>query len=276
MNKTAQWMTIGEFASRSRLTQKALRLYDALGLLEPVRTDDLTGYRYYAETQLERARLIGLLRQLEMPLNRIASVLDLQGASAVQALSTYWAEVEATMRERRGLVQYLETVLVPPEVKGAGMFEVQTRSVPEQKIATIQRSILVDKLPAFIDEAYNALYGHLAVSQVSPASAPPFVIYHGMVNADSDGPVEVCVPFEGHLEPGGEVRVRLEPAHQEAFTRITKAQVQYPQIMQAYDAVSSWMSQQGKVCTLGSREVYFADWGKVRDDEPACDIAFPF
>ncbi len=37
------FMTIGEFARRSRLSPKALRLYDELGLLVPVRVDDSSG-----------------------------------------------------------------------------------------------------------------------------------------------------------------------------------------------------------------------------------------
>ena len=41
-------LTIGEFARESRLSPKALRLYDQLGLLRPCRVDEWTGYRYYA------------------------------------------------------------------------------------------------------------------------------------------------------------------------------------------------------------------------------------
>jgi protein phosphatase len=52
-------MTIGEFAGRTRLSPKALRLYDRLGLLPPVRTDPASGYRFYGEDQVDRARLIG-------------------------------------------------------------------------------------------------------------------------------------------------------------------------------------------------------------------------
>ena len=54
-------MTIGAFSQLNRLSLKALRLYDALGLLAPMRTDEASGYRYYAAGQLERARQISLL-----------------------------------------------------------------------------------------------------------------------------------------------------------------------------------------------------------------------
>ena len=82
-------MTIGEFARQTRLTQKALRLYDALGLLEPRFIDPQSGYRYYAADQLERAHLIARLRQLEMPLNRIAMVLELSREAAAHEIESY-------------------------------------------------------------------------------------------------------------------------------------------------------------------------------------------
>ena len=47
-------LTIGAFAKASRLSPKALRLYDELGLLTPARVDPDTGYRRYAPEQLEQ------------------------------------------------------------------------------------------------------------------------------------------------------------------------------------------------------------------------------
>jgi DNA-binding transcriptional MerR regulator len=47
-------MTIGAFAERTRLSAKALRLYDRLGLVRSVRTDPASGYRFYSEDQTFR------------------------------------------------------------------------------------------------------------------------------------------------------------------------------------------------------------------------------
>jgi DNA-binding transcriptional MerR regulator len=265
-------MPIGAFAKRTRLSYKALRLYDAMGLLPPTFVDELSSYRYYSEEQVEKAKLIGLLRQLEMPLNRIANVLTLPGGEASRAIALYWHEVEADARVKRRLVHYLETYL---EGKGERMFEIQTRELPEQKVLTIQRRVYVKDLPKFIGDAMGQLYGHISGAGLE-ASAANFVAFHGQVNEDSDGPVEVCVPFTGSLEPVGEMRIRLEPAHHEAFTRLTKAQVEFPSILEAYDAVSKYLKEQGKTMSDSPREVYFTDWAKVKNDEPACDVAFPY
>ena len=153
------------------------------------------------------------------------------------------------------------------------MFVVETRQIPEQQLASIERRVLVGDLPQFINDAMSIIYDALA--QSGEVTGIPFVVYHGEVNTDSDGPVEACVPYVGELNPSGEIRLRLEPAHSEAFTRITKTQVAFPGILEAYEAVENWIVEQGLPAAGPPREVYFTDWEAAGDDDPACDIAFP-
>jgi protein phosphatase len=100
-------LTIGAFARASRLSPKALRLYDELGLLRPARVDPDTGYRYYAVEQLGRARLVAWLRRLGMPLARIRAVCALDAAGAAREIRAYWARVEAETAARRDLAAFL-------------------------------------------------------------------------------------------------------------------------------------------------------------------------
>ncbi|MGW3009311.1 MerR family transcriptional regulator [Streptomyces sp. NPDC001219] len=100
-------LTIGAFARASRLSPKALRLYDELGLLPPARVDPHSGYRHYAPAQLERARLVAWLRRLGMPLARIREVCALAPDAAAAAVAAYWAQVEADTAARRDLAAFL-------------------------------------------------------------------------------------------------------------------------------------------------------------------------
>lgn len=100
-------LTIGAFARASRLSPKALRLYDELGLLPPARVDPHSGYRHYAPAQLERARLVAWLRRLGMPLVRIREVCELAPDAAAAAVAAYWAQVEADTAARRDLAAFL-------------------------------------------------------------------------------------------------------------------------------------------------------------------------
>ncbi|MFD8481961.1 MerR family transcriptional regulator [Kitasatospora sp. NPDC059673] len=100
-------LTIGAFARAARLSPKALRLYDELGLLRPAEVDPATGYRRYAPGQLERARLVLWLRRLGMPLARIRLVLGLEPARAAEEVARYWESVRAETEARRELAALL-------------------------------------------------------------------------------------------------------------------------------------------------------------------------
>jgi DNA-binding transcriptional MerR regulator len=61
-------LPIGRFAKATRLSVKALRHYDELGLLRPAFVDPSSGYRYYRPAQANQAEAIRILRSVEMPL----------------------------------------------------------------------------------------------------------------------------------------------------------------------------------------------------------------
>jgi protein phosphatase len=107
----AKLLTIGEFARLSRLSPKALRLYDELGLLRPCRVDEWSGYRYYAPSQLERARLVGWLRRLGMPLAQIGAVVESPPAEAAESVAAFLRVTKAEFAERQRLAQFLVTYL---------------------------------------------------------------------------------------------------------------------------------------------------------------------
>ncbi|QMU69655.1 protein phosphatase 2C domain-containing protein [Streptacidiphilus sp. P02-A3a] len=100
-------LTIGAFAKESRLSPKALRLYDELGLLTPARVDPASGYRFYATEQLRRARLVAWLRRIGMPLARIRVVCALDDAAAAREVRAFWDQVEADTAARRELATFL-------------------------------------------------------------------------------------------------------------------------------------------------------------------------
>lgn len=88
-------LTIGAFARAARLTPKALRLYDSVGLLPPAAVDPETGYRLYDPAQVADARLIAALRRIEMPLAEIRTVLSLPASAAASAIDAFWRRVAA-------------------------------------------------------------------------------------------------------------------------------------------------------------------------------------
>ncbi|WP_443075258.1 MerR family transcriptional regulator [Streptomyces sp. NBC_01483] len=275
-------LTIGAFAARARLSPKALRLYDRLGLLAPAHVDEVSGYRYYRADQVERARLVALLRQLDMPLARIAEVVEVEAAQGAALLATYWADAEARFASQRTLAEYLRGRLSGRSTDMYGKFVVETVDVPERVVLTEKRHTLADELPVWIPASLGRLED--GARECGGTTGAPFVVYYSEVSMESDGPAESCVPVadEAAARAWAEKRgrasgigVRVEPARRLAYARITKAQVAHPQIVAAFEAVEAWIAERGLSYDGPCREVYFADWDAAGPEDAVCDVAFP-
>lgn len=252
-------VSIGEFARLSRLSPKALRLYDELGLLVPEQVDAENGYRWYADTQLERARLVASLRRIRVPLARIRDMLALDPASAAEEIRAYWAGAEAEHAAQRELTGYLVDRL---HGKKSAMYEVTVRDIPARRLLSLIRRLHEDDVIPMGRELFIHRLARGGVPRIDGIAGAPFTEFHGEVSGDSDGPVEWCwpVPDEQAEEIAArfpDLTLRTEPAHQEAFVRPDAAVVDsggtHAEV--AVEALFAWASEQRREPSGGVRAV---------------------
>jgi DNA-binding transcriptional MerR regulator len=263
-------MAIGAFAERTRLSQKALRLYDRLGLLVPARVDAATGYRYYREDQVESARLVALLRRLDMPLPVIADVLASPARDRVAALDRYWASVESVMAGRSAVVSYLRSSLTGAAVIS---YDIQTRSLPRRELAAISRHVHVAGTDAFFADAFARLRS--SGPGLPGIAGCPFVVFYGEVSEDSDGPIELCRPVDARSQPCDGVEFRVEAAHDEAYIRLAARDLAWPAMAPAADALEQWLREHGRPPAGPLRQVMFADQRTASPEDLVCDLSVP-
>jgi len=276
-------MSIGEFARRSRLSAKALRLYDGLGLLSPARVDELSGYRYYEADQLEQARLIAALRQVGVPLATVRELLALGPAQVAERVTAFWREAEARHTGQRELV----TVLVDRlSRRSTVMYEVATRDIRQRSLLCLKRNVHESGAWA-LGKEFVALIRDERLPRLKGREGAAFSIYWGQVSADSDGPIEWCKPVpdaeaEGLAAQFPELTLRVEPAHREAYVDLgTGGQIDPAQWQLADEALRTWAEEQDldpkKLSLtpedLGVRITYLASSAA---SAPDCDFAVPF
>ncbi len=153
-------MTIGEFSRRSQLSLKALRLYERLGLLRPVAVDQRNGYRRYHESQLYTARLIVMLRLLDMPLPEVGRVVSASQAEAAEIIDAHWALTERRFTAQRQLLATLRPGVAASEMP-APELPVHERDVAQQVVLTEQRHVYIGQL-TWTREAAARLTVHAA------------------------------------------------------------------------------------------------------------------
>src|SRR5215207_326168 len=136
----ANLVPIGRFAQITRLTIKALRLYDAEGLLHPALVDHESGYRYYHLAQTPLARRIRLLRWLDMPLDEIRDVVHAADATVVkQFLRNHQERIAARIAKDQSALRILECIIADQEELMT--YTVKVKELAVQPVVSIRQQV---------------------------------------------------------------------------------------------------------------------------------------
>jgi DNA-binding transcriptional MerR regulator len=273
-------LSIGEFARRCRLSAKALRRYDEMGLLPPAHVDAASGYRFYRVDQLEEARLVAVLRQLAVPLAEIRAILSLDPEEAAKHIADFWAAAESEHSARRDLAAFLVNRL---SGRTSIMYEVQTREIGERSLLCLKRNVDGQAGAWTLGKEFVALFKDRRVPRLDGRYGAAFCIYWGEVSDDSDGPLEWCRPVpaeqaEALAADFPELSLRTEAAHREAFVDIGPGgQTSVAQWQLVWESLHAWGDGRGiQPSELGSRITYLATPPRTAESVPDCDFAIPF
>ncbi|GAA4006362.1 hypothetical protein GCM10022631_17230 [Deinococcus rubellus] len=151
---------------------------------------------------------------------------------------------------------------------------VQFRFVPAQMMLCAVNRLRPAHLENFVGGASLAL-PQVLTDQGLEQLGPVAVIYHRPVTEDSDGPVEVCVPYQGDLSVPEGLTNRLDPDHREAYLPLTKREFQDSTLFnRARLGVEQAAQANGDV--LGPlRQVDYGVWNTRGEDEVVGELALP-
>ncbi|MFI8262949.1 MULTISPECIES: MerR family transcriptional regulator [unclassified Streptomyces] len=270
-------LPIGQFAQASGLTVTALRHYDASGVLPPARVDPESGYRYFRRDQVRTARLIRVLRQLDIPIDQVRGMLAHAeaGADLAPALAAHLKAAEDRLEVQRSLVHGLLTRLS----EGAEMnHRVTVRESGAERVLVRGATLKNSGLDGFLRTAFQDMY---AVAGRGPLTftGPAFVRYHGVCDEENETLVEACLPFwEDAAQPAdlpAGMSVHDLPETTFACTEVSGPAAGFPAILTAYDAVADWIGTHGFAFAGPVRLVYRRWTGTPDDPGNRFEIAWP-
>lgn len=261
MNQPKDLLSIGTFASMTRLSIKALRLYDQLDILQPRHVDPQSGYRYYEPDQIRSARMIRNMRDMDMPLAEIRRALGMAEVSRAQAelVIRQYLELRAQQLERIRMLARQFTQQLKPEANTMTL-EVVVKDIPSQQIISITRRHKADGLGKQQEKDIGALFDHAAEQHAHTHDAP-FGIYHGPVSEQEDGPVETCVSVSGEVAGKGDIEAKQLEGGKAACVTIIGELCHYPELLGAYDAAADWIQKNGYETIQPPREVWYTGPG---------------
>lgn len=260
---------MGDFVQVSHLSRKALRLYDERNILRPAYVDPDSGYRYYQPDQLVTARLIRALRQIDMPLAAIQKVVAALPEEREALILAYERVYSARVVQVKHAIHSLLLTLRNEEQPMS--FTAEDTVLQPQLVATITQRTLVSGLDEAIRTSLEQIQ-QFVEAQGGQLSGAPLGIYHGAINEEEDGPIEVCWPVTGTFRPSGQVALRELAGGTAVVVNAYGEQCMFPAILGAYDAAYDWMQTHGHEMSDPPREIWFTAPG----DDAHMQIVWPY
>ncbi|MGA7229294.1 MAG: MerR family transcriptional regulator [Acidimicrobiia bacterium] len=261
---------IGRFSRITRLSIKALRLYDEMGLLEPAWVDPSSAYRYYAPIQANRAEAIRILRSIDMPLEEIRSALDADDPGlAEKVLSRHRERLARRLADQERMLAFLEGLIQRKE--NVMPYEVTIKEVQPQDVAALRADVTIRTVGGAIEEGFGTLMQNLGKSQTTPTGAP-FIVFHDVIDEETPGVIEMCIPIEAAIDDDERVYHATVAGGPVAATVHRGA---YAEIGPAYHTLSGWIQEHGHAISGPPREIYLNDPTQVGEDEQLTEIDWP-
>ena len=153
--------TVKQVAKLSGVTVRTLHHYDQVGLLKPAQVGE-NGYRYYGREELLRLQQILFHRELELPLEAIADVLDRPDFDRLGALRRQRTTLSRKAARYRRLIRTLDRTLAAlegeTEMNDEELYKgFESEKQPEYEAFLIDR--FGDKARTSIDASKAALKG---------------------------------------------------------------------------------------------------------------------
>ncbi|GAC1548318.1 MAG: MerR family transcriptional regulator [Herpetosiphon sp.] len=267
---------IGDFSRLSRVSVKALRYYDELGLLKPTLIDRWTGYRYYSAAQLPRLNRILAFKDLGLSLEQIAQLLDenpsveyLRGILRLKQ-----AELQQRVQAEQHRLALVEVRLNYIEQEGTmPEYEVVLKSVPEQLVAVVRETIPTwEHVGATFNRSFDEVIGYVQ-AHGGHITGLPFDRWLDREMPQTNMHVEAAIPIEAPIPESD--RVKMATIEGAANMASVIHHGNFDGLSNAYQAILRWIEANGYQVCGHNRELYLQ---YDRDDDPAnyvTEIQFP-
>ncbi len=154
-------------------------------------------------------------------------------------------------------------------------YDVTIKDIPTHAVASVTVHTSLATIGDAIAKGFGAVVGAISAARVAPAGAP-FIVYHQVIDEDTDGNIEICVPVPastGERVGGpGDVVWKQVPGGPVAATTHRGP---YAEIGPAYHTVTGWIHDHGHTITAPPREVYLNDPQLVAPEDLLTEVQFP-
>ena len=262
-------LTIGEFSRTTHLSVKALRHYHDVGLLEPADIDATTGYRFYATAQVPAAQVIRRLRDLDMPLEQVRTVLEARDVGARdEAIVSHLERMEQQLEQMQTTVASLRALLEGAEPG----ISVEFRSIGPARSLALRESVPWDEAESWLGGAFEQLTDVLDATRLE-RTGPDSALYSTEFFEAHSGEVIAFVPIIGETAAPSGVELCEIPG---AELAVAVHRGSFDDLDQTYGALGTFVTERA-IGADGPIREHYLDAGAAADDptEPRTEVCWP-
>lgn len=242
-------ISIGEFSKICSVSVKTLRYYDKVDLLKPAKVDQLTGYRYYNENQLNDMLTINRLKRYGFSLIEIKAfllsddkrVLFSKLKERAENLRTEINHKEMLLSELKGIIENFERNGVIMNYENN--YDITVKMSKELYILSSRQRMSVAEFGKY----YGELFTKIARSGITTAGAV-LAVYHDDEFDENNSDIEVGIAIEDRDKATNVLKSRL--------CAVTVHKGSYANLTEAYASVVKWINANGYKIAAPPYEIY--------------------
>ena len=254
--------SIGKVEEICKITKKALRYYDKMGILSPDKVDHESGYRYYNKQSLLSVPVIKYYKQSGFKLEEMRNFLE----------GTTYDFLEKSFREKIDELNELdrEINLKIRSIKDWYNLIVEAQMVIENNVQDVSIKYIDRKKLVYFKQGFNYDYMESTINI-------DFNNYIESIDNAITGPVIICFPsFEDKING----KCKRAKIMQEAILKCKDEEVEefggcmvvscyhigsHETINETYKKIKCWTEEKGYICSDESYERYVSDYWTTKN-----------
>ena len=276
MSNSEGYINIGAFSVVTRLTRRALRLYDEKGLLKPARKE-ITGYRLYHHNQIVRGMQLKRLSDMGFGIQDMKDIMDVLDSRADESILD--EILEKKLKEIDGKMSRLEEVRGSLlnrkflEVMDLNKNEPCVKEIPSQRVVSRREQGPYEKvIPKLMGDLFGIVMNQENQQAQVKCIGPPITLYYDEECNEKEGDMEVALPITGKIVVGPEYEVKTLGGIK-VVSLIHKGR--YQDVGRSWKVLMEYMGKENLTPGGPLREIYLNDPNEVSEEEQLTEIQAP-
>ncbi|PES62350.1 MerR family transcriptional regulator [Bacillus cereus] len=233
---------IGDFSKLSSISIRMLRHYNKVELLQPVKVDEQSGYRYYSAAQLKKVNRIQTLKDMGFNIATIKEIIECDNIDSIkEQFLNRSTQIKEDMNNLQKQLRLLEDSMKTMREDVVEMnYHISIKEIPERNVASVRKII-----PSYNHEGdlWGILMQEIQMKNINIAHPSySIAVFHDREYKENDVDVEIQLSILGKHENTKDVTFKnIESTHVASIT----VNGSYEQMTAINEAAAKWIETEG-------------------------------